>query len=414
MSAVARLARVIPAIGLTMLVAEPFSKALGAEQTVLDEVRAIVAKEFYRKDKAATFLKDVEAVKPGRSISGNNVARDAMSDRIDAELASLGASHTGRYTPDLIDYYELFGIYQQVPLNRNLKDVFSEGIVTYSGIGIVPRSIDRRSFVAYVYPGTPAAEAGILPGDELISVDGKPYEQVKSFEGKAGHEVAVKLRRREGEAPTAVTLPVIDIRPNDLLLEAMKRSVQVLERGDRKIGYLRLWAVTHPQARPFLQEALSKGPLPQTDVLVVDLRSRWGGAPPDVAEMFVGRSAVLTVIDANGTADVVNPRWRKPLVALVDEGTRSGVEVLAFSMKKAGVPLIGHRTAGAVLAGKPFVLSDNSFLLLAVKDVQVDGGRLEGIGVEPDIQVDNKLPYSAGRDDQLSRAIIEAIEIISR
>jgi carboxyl-terminal processing protease len=241
--------------------------------------------------------------------------------------------------------------------------VFPEGIVKYSGIGIVPRSIDGKPFVAYVYPGTPAAEEGIVPGDELISVDGNPYAQIKPFVGKAGQRVTIKIRRQKDQAPTDVTVPVIDMRPNELLLDAMKRSVRVVERDGRKVGYLRLWAVTHPQARPFLQEALSRGPLTQADVLIVDLRSRWGGAPPDVAEMFVGRAAVLTVIGPNGQADVVNPRWRKPLIALVDEGTRSGVEVLAFSLKKAGVPLIGHRTAGAVLAGKPFVLSDNSLPL---------------------------------------------------
>jgi carboxyl-terminal processing protease len=91
---------------------------------------------------------------------------------------------------------------------------------------------------------------------------------------------------------------------------------------------------------------------------------------------------------------------------LSNEGTRSGKEVLTYGFKKYGFgEVIGTRTAGALLAGRGFLLSDGSFLMVAVSDVTVDGERLEAKGVEPTIEVPFDLPYAGGRDPQLDKAV---------
>ena len=66
---------------------------------------------------------------------------------------------------------------------------------------------------------------------------------------------------------------------------------------------------------------------------------------------------------------------------------------------------IGTQTAGALLAGRGFLLSDGSFLMVAVNDVAVDGERLEAKGVEPTIAVPFDILYSAGADPQLDKAV---------
>ena len=72
-------------------------------------------------------------------------------------------------------------------------------------------------------------------------------------------------------------------------------------------------------------------------------------------------------------------KWRKPVAALINGGTRSGKEVLAYGFKEYRLgELIGSRTEGAVLAATAFLVGDEGLLLLAVEDVLIDGQRLGG------------------------------------
>jgi carboxyl-terminal processing protease len=77
--------------------------------------------------------------------------------------------------------------------------------------------------------------------------------------------------------------------------------------------------------------------------------------------------------------------------------------------------VVGSKTAGAVVAGRPFLMQDGSLLYLAVADVYVNGGqRLEGKGVTPDIVVPSPLEYAQGVDPQKERAIKVAIEAVKQ
>ena len=63
-----------------------------------------------------------------------------------------------------------------------------------------------------------------------------------------------------------------------------------------------------------------------------------------------------------------------------------------------------------MLAATAFLIGDAGLLLLAVEDVLVDGRRLEGVGVEPTIEVAFDSRYAAGQDPQLERAV----QVLSR
>ena len=114
------------------------------------------------------------------------------------------------------------------------------------------------------------------------------------------------------------------------------------------------------------------------DGLVLDLRGGWGGAQPEYAELFVGGAPIMTYVGRDGREAFASFRWRRPVVVLVDEGTRSGKEVVTYGLKRQGVRVVGTRTAGALLAARGFLLRDGSLLVLAVSDVRVEGERLEG------------------------------------
>ena len=121
--------------------------------------------------------------------------------------------------------------------------------------------------------------------------------------------------------------------------------------------------------------------------------------------MFNTRAPTIQVTDRNGASELENVKWRKPVAMLVNGGTRSGKEILAYGFKKYRLgEVIGSRTEGAVLAATAFLIG-GGLLLLAVQDVHVDGERLEGVGVAPTIEVQAD-PDSMDRSDpQLNRAI---------
>jgi carboxyl-terminal processing protease len=121
----------------------------------------------------------------------------------------------------------------------------------------------------------------------------------------------------------------------------------------------------------------------------------------------------MTVTNREGEEEVANMRWQKPVVAIINHGSRSGMEILAHGLKNAEVPLVGTKTAGAVVAGRAFRLRDNSLLEVAVLDVRVDGERLEGVGVAPDIEVPFDVRYANGADPQLERAVAEMIRVLA-
>ena len=120
------------------------------------------------------------------------------------------------------------------------------------------------------------------------------------------------------------------------------------------------------------------------------------------------------MVDRHGDVSVANVKWRKPVVMLINGGTRSGKEILAYGFKKYGLgEVIGTQTAGAVLAARAFLLSDGSLLLLAVNDVFVDGQRLEGVGVTPTLEVPFPVEYAQGKIPQLERADLQRVQGIA-
>lgn len=332
---------------------------------------------------------------------------------IDTVLASLNASHTARLRPDTIDYFEIADVFRYA-IRGDVRRLFPpDGDVTYPGIGMIVRPLDGSLFVSDVYDGSPAAKAGILAGDEIVSVDGASYSEIGSFRDKVGRTVDVKLRRSRDTEPMVVRVQVEQLRPLPAFEKAIAESATIVEQDGRKIGYIRLWTLAAQRSMTNVAEALAEGPLKDADGLVLDLRGRWGGGSSDAAELFLGDTPPFRLIERNGEAVLANVRWRKPLVAIVDEGTRSGLELFAYGLQANDIKLVGSRTAGALLAGRAFVLPDDSLLEVAVSDAVIgDDVRLEGIGVQPDIAVEYSLPYAAGKDPQRDAAIEEMRRIL--
>jgi carboxyl-terminal processing protease len=332
---------------------------------------------------------------------------------INRMLGELKTSHTHFYTQDEPAYYQIAGIFRQFLL-KDLKPLLPERKLEYTGIGIYTEVIEGQTFIKAIINGSPAAKGGLKVGDRTLAVDGKPFQAIRSFVGKADTEVAVTIQRTAEDSPQEITVVPKVFNPATMFLDAVIDSVEVIEREGKKIGYIHIWSYADPKYQEQLEEELSYDRLKDTDGLVWDLRDGWGGASPDYLNIFTAPVPTITSIFRDGVARESQSTWQKPVVMLVNRGSRSGKEILAYGFRKYGVgKIVGSKTAGAVVAGRPYIMPDGSLLYLAVADVLVDGERLEGRGIVPDVRVPVTIPYAEGIDLQKERAVETVVEAIA-
>ncbi|MHC4193928.1 MAG: S41 family peptidase, partial [Planctomycetota bacterium] len=189
-------------------------------------------------------------------------------------------------------------------------------------------------------------------------------------------------------------------------------SVKVIEHKGHRFSYIRLWWLMGWKMREAFEVGLMDH---DTDGVIIDIRDGFGGSPQtEYIHPFLKGGLEITHehILRNHTSRSSVPDYR-PVIVLINGGSRSGKELLAYYFKKTkrGL-LIGERTAGYVCGGSYKRISEESMLLYGATMLVVDGKRLEGVGVEPDIEVPFDIRFAAGKDIQLERAKDEMVRLI--
>src|SRR6201993_1420450 len=99
-------------------------------------------------------------------------SQDFVAHVINTMLSELHASHTRFYTADEPEYYQLADIFVGALRRRGLQHAFPDGRISYPGIGIISGSeTSFRNTITAVIDGTPAQQAGLRPGDEVVTAD---------------------------------------------------------------------------------------------------------------------------------------------------------------------------------------------------------------------------------------------------
>jgi carboxyl-terminal processing protease len=152
-----------------------------------------------------------------------------------------------------------------------------------------------------------------------------------------------------------------------------------------------------------LESAVS-GKFADTDAFILDLRDGFGGRPERFADVFF-RPDVKVNWDFGSNKNVQHFGYGKPLVVLINSGSRSAKELLSYILKSSKrATLIGTQTAGNVLGTSPNRINDWCILELPMVDVSVDGVRLEKNGVQPNIKVLDGFDKD-GNDVVIGRAV---------
>jgi len=356
-------------------------------------------------------------------------ARDARTraeggEAINAMLGMLDISHTHYYHQEDPRYYELLDVFStfEGETRERIVQLFGEPIVSMPSIGVVTERIGGKDFVVEVLHGSAADRAGVLVGDRIVSAEGAPWDPISSLVGRVGAPIRVEIQRTpDPESREELWVDVERVVPHEAFERDLRESARVFEKDGARVAYVRVYSFAGEQFYLALKEAIAKAPLKDADALIIDIRAGWGGASPEYLHLVSRRAPRMSFRHRGGQwqdmgtgaeRSDVEPAWTRPAVMLIDAGSRSGKEILAYGFKTYGVgPLVGERTSGAVVGGRLFPLSNGDGLYLAVMDVRVDGRRLEGVGVAPDVEVAFDRRYAGGKDPQIERAVEVAARI---
>lgn len=293
-------------------------------------------------------------------------------------LAELKTSHTALYTQKDIEYW-------------GLKSVFSGDLEQFKipFAGIWPTKINGNIHARFVLQGSPAEKANVWTGDKLLSLNGSAFEPL-GF--PVGRKSALLLDHDGKKNQTVFIRPhLLSIQRAFLL--ASKKTEKVLQPDpNQKIGYFHLWCGTHPAFLDALNQSLARFKTKGITKLILDLRDGFGGANPDYLKTLTTDSFYQKI----------------PKVFLINDGVRSGKEWLAAIVKRDKLGrLIGTKTAGAFIGGGPVDLGTDKYLLyLAMKEINLpDIPKIEGVGVVPDVTVEDCHQFCNGRDPVLEWAI---------
>ena len=266
----------------------------------------------------------------------------------------------------------------------------------FSGIGVQVEMRKGRVVVIAPIAGSPGEKAGILRGDELLSVDGKSLERGLSMDavidrlrGKAHTKVAVSLLRPS----TGRTFDLTLVR-EVIKLESV-RDVHVV--GEHT-GYIQLTEFSDHTGEEFgkaLDQLLKQG----IDSLVLDLRNNPGGlldAAVDVAEPFFRKGELIVYTQGRKPADREDYRasaegdpLRLPMAILINTGSASAAEVVTGALKDTGrAVVVGERSFGKGSVQSIFKLKNGEGLrLTTAKYYTPSGVSIHEKGIAPQVEV---------------------------
>ena len=265
----------------------------------------------------------------------------------------------------------------------------------YGGLGLEIQSEDGAVKVISPIDGTPAAKAGIKPGDYILAVDGQNIlgmsvsDAVKQMRGKPGEAVTLTIGREKSD-PFDVKLVREIIQP---------KSVTYKMQGD--FGYLRLSGFNEKATDETLAAINAlRAKDPQMKGLVLDLRNNPGG----LLDQAVGVSSLFL----NG-GEVVSQRGRDPqdverydakghdmlaglpVVVLINSGTASASEIVAGALQDrhrasiVGVTSFGKGSVQTVIPLRGGL--DGALKLTTARYYTPSGRSIQKTGIEPDLEV---------------------------
>lgn len=333
-----------------------------------------------------------------------------LTPLINEFLSDIPISHTLFYDSHSVDFYLFRSMFSTKEIDKPEVNHIGAQFTTLKGIYVVRDVLN----------GYPAEKIGLRRGDQILKANNSAFHPYHSF-NPSGKSVRLTVKRNN--LIKHFYIDAIRENPNLSMNRAIERSSKIVEKNGNHIGYVRLWSGTHKNNIEVFRKAVMR--LGEVDGLVLDLRDGYGGAWYEYLDLFFPNRKDyfhFTITDRNGTEsfspDQKSNEWHYagPMVVLINEGTRSGKEALAYQFQKSHrALLIGTTTQGAFSAGEGIFndIDKPYFLYLATAEYHLDGKKIEGVGINPDISIKYDLSNSSSRDPQLDLALKKISELVT-
>ncbi|QVL31755.1 S41 family peptidase [Telmatocola sphagniphila] len=281
---------------------------------------------------------------------------DAAKQKLVEDMINGGLEKLDRYST-------YFGADELAQFNHT-----TEG--NFVGIGITmgyePNS--GRLMVQSPIFGTPAYDAGVLPGDLLLKIEDTSTEKMnfqeaaKLIQGEAGTKVRITILHEGAKAPQELTIPRarIDV-PSVTGFQRKKENPGEWEwfaDPAQKIAYIHISGFNETTTDE-LKKAVEKVQAEQARALILDLRDNPGGllrCAVEVSDMFLMSGKIVSTKDRNGngptyeakaSGTLFEPAESHPLVILQSNFSASASEIVAAALQDNGRAIIvGERSYG--------------------------------------------------------------------
>lgn len=287
----------------------------------------------------------------------------------------------------------------------------------FAGIGVEVSVRDGWLVLLSVFPGSPAASAGLRPGDRILRIEGhaardlRMSDAVTRIRGEPGTEVRLAIRR-EGVAED------IDVSVRRGFVDVPPLESRLLPGG---IVYVKIHSF-QSRTGAALGAALDRAARERAEMgdrvrgVMLDLRGNPGGLVSQavaVVDEFIARGVIVETrardgrVIARSRASLAGTRPDWPLVVLVNAYSASAAEIVAGALRdNERAVLVGTRTFGKGSVQTVFELPDGGAVKLTIARYYTASGQaIQAQGIAPDIEVPEIAPdeVRAARERDIAR-----------